>query len=118
MAKLAKQAWKWKLTLVGMTLMLTFGHAFSFAETVILRTTIPRQDELRVKKGVVGNRDVDGDGEIELEDGDWNYKDVELTDDNLIVGGVTNTAGGLVIETRDSDPVDPEYGRIWLRTDE
>ncbi|MBU0571450.1 MAG: hypothetical protein KKC50_05355 [Candidatus Omnitrophica bacterium] len=85
MDRLAKQAWKW--TLVVVTLMLTFGHAFSFAETVILRTTIPRQDELRVKKGVVGNRDVNGDGVITPADGDWNYKDVELTDDNLIVGG-------------------------------
>lgn len=34
-----------------------------------------------------------------------------------IVGGPTKTTGGLIIETRTSDPVSPETGRMWLRTD-
>lgn len=34
-----------------------------------------------------------------------------------VVGGLTKTTGGLIIETRTSDPVSPENGRIWLRTD-
>jgi len=34
-----------------------------------------------------------------------------------VVGGVTKTTGGLVIETRTTDPTSPEVGRLWLRTD-
>ncbi len=34
-----------------------------------------------------------------------------------VSGGVTRTAGGLIIETRTSDPASPENGRIWLRVD-
>ena len=34
-----------------------------------------------------------------------------------VVGGTTKTTGGLIIETRTSDPVSPEDGRMWLRTD-
>lgn len=34
-----------------------------------------------------------------------------------IVGGLTKTTGGLIIETRTSDPASPEVGRMWLRTD-
>ncbi len=34
-----------------------------------------------------------------------------------IIGGTTKTTGGLIIETRTSDPASPEDGRIWLRTD-
>ena len=32
----------------------------------------------------------------------------------LISGGITNTAGGLIIETRSNNPSSPETGRIWL----
>jgi len=34
-----------------------------------------------------------------------------------VVGGVTKTTGGLVIETRTDDPASSEDGRMWLRTD-
>ena len=34
-----------------------------------------------------------------------------------IQGGPTKTTGGLIIETRTSDPSTPEDGRMWLRTD-
>lgn len=34
-----------------------------------------------------------------------------------IQGGPTKTTGGLIIETRASDPAGPETGRMWLRTD-
>lgn len=34
-----------------------------------------------------------------------------------VVGGTTKTTGGLIIETRTSDPASPEVGRVWLRTD-
>lgn len=34
-----------------------------------------------------------------------------------IKGGPTKTTGGLIIETRTSDPASPETGRMWLRTD-
>ncbi len=34
-----------------------------------------------------------------------------------IVGGLTKTTGGLIIETRTSDPTSPVTGQIWLRTD-
>ena len=34
-----------------------------------------------------------------------------------IVGGITKTTGGLIIETRTFDPVSPATGQIWLRTD-
>jgi hypothetical protein len=36
---------------------------------------------------------------------------------NASVSGVTTTVGGLVIETRTSDPPSPATGRIWIRTD-
>jgi len=39
------------------------------------------------------------------------------TDNNFVAGGVTNTEGGLIIETRTGDPASPENGRMWLRTD-
>lgn len=35
----------------------------------------------------------------------------------LDVGGIIKASGGLIIETRTSDPVAPATGRIWLRTD-
>jgi hypothetical protein len=34
-----------------------------------------------------------------------------------VVGGITRTQGGLIIETRTSDPGSPVTGQIWLRTD-
>jgi len=34
-----------------------------------------------------------------------------------VIGGVTQTTGGLIVETRTSDPTSPANGRIWLRTD-
>ena len=34
-----------------------------------------------------------------------------------IVGGAIKATGGLIIETRTSDPASPETGRMWLRTD-
>lgn len=33
------------------------------------------------------------------------------------IPGITTTAGGLIIETRTSDPASPATGQIWLRTD-
>src|SRR3990167_7290204 len=32
-----------------------------------------------------------------------------------IVGGAIKATGGLIIETRTSDPASPETGRMWLR---
>jgi hypothetical protein len=37
--------------------------------------------------------------------------------DGGIVDGKLNLKGGLVIETRTSDPLTPEVGRMWLRSD-
>ena len=34
-----------------------------------------------------------------------------------VVGGPIKATGGLIIETRTSDPASPETGRMWLRTD-
>jgi len=34
-----------------------------------------------------------------------------------VVGGITKTTGGLIIETRTDDPASPQDGRLWLRTD-
>ena len=34
-----------------------------------------------------------------------------------VVGGTTKTTGGLIIETRNTDPQNAENGRIWLRSD-
>ena len=34
-----------------------------------------------------------------------------------VQGGAIKATGGLIIETRTSDPSNPETGRIWLRTD-
>ncbi len=34
-----------------------------------------------------------------------------------VQGGLTKTTGGLVIETRASDPPSPETGQMWLRMD-
>jgi len=34
-----------------------------------------------------------------------------------VVGGITKTTGGLVIETRDDDPGSLVDGQMWLRTD-
>ena len=34
-----------------------------------------------------------------------------------VSGGITKTTGGLIIETRTTDPASPETGRMWLRTD-
>jgi len=34
-----------------------------------------------------------------------------------VVGGPIKATGGLIIETRTNDPVNPETGRMWLRTD-
>lgn len=34
-----------------------------------------------------------------------------------VVGGITKTTGGLIIETRTSDPASPATGQMWLRTD-
>jgi len=34
-----------------------------------------------------------------------------------VVGGPIKATGGLIIETRNSDPAGPETGRMWLRTD-
>lgn len=34
-----------------------------------------------------------------------------------VVGGPIKATGGLIIETRTSDPSSPETGRMWLRTD-
>jgi len=34
-----------------------------------------------------------------------------------VVGGSIKATGGLIIETRTSDPVSPTTGQIWLRTD-
>ena len=34
-----------------------------------------------------------------------------------VENGVANTDGGLIIETRVSDPTNPADGRMWLRTD-
>ncbi len=36
---------------------------------------------------------------------------------DVTVSGMTRTEGGLVIETRTDDPVNPEVGMIWLRSD-
>ena len=34
-----------------------------------------------------------------------------------VVGGPIKATGGLIIETRTSDPASPATGQIWLRTD-
>lgn len=34
-----------------------------------------------------------------------------------VAGGPIKATGGLIIESRTSDPVGPETGRMWLRTD-
>jgi len=34
-----------------------------------------------------------------------------------VVGGPIKATGGLIIETRTSDPASPVAGQIWLRTD-
>jgi len=34
-----------------------------------------------------------------------------------VVGGPIKATGGLIIETRTSDPASPVTGQIWLRTD-
>jgi hypothetical protein len=34
-----------------------------------------------------------------------------------VVGGPIKATGGLIIETRTSDPASPLTGQIWLRTD-
>jgi len=34
-----------------------------------------------------------------------------------VVGGAIKATGGLIIETRTSDPASPVNGQIWLRTD-
>ena len=39
------------------------------------------------------------------------------TDGGAIFGGIVSANGGLIIERRTSDPVSPENGRMWLRTD-
>ncbi len=42
---------------------------------------------------------------------------MDLTTDQTVNTGIKKFLGGIVIESRTSDPVSPDTGRIWLRTD-
>ena len=46
-----------------------------------------------------------------------NYAVIAGTAEDIDTDNVIDAKGGLVIETRDSDPDNPVTGQIWLRTD-
>ncbi len=63
--------------------------AVCFAEEVTLTTIMPRQDVLRIKNGVIGNLDHNGDGDY-TDSGEWAFEDVSediIGDNNLLVAG-------------------------------
>ena len=70
------------LSVIGLIIMIISIAFSSFAEEITLTTIMPSQgtlETLRAKRGVVGDHTT--------ATGDWDYRDVTLSDDNLLVGG-------------------------------
>ena len=65
--------------------------------------------ELNLSEGVNGNAIFNGNVGIGTTSPGTNKLEV--------VGGPIKATGGLIIETRTSDPASPVTGQIWLRTD-
>ena len=93
-----------KYTVLVAIVTVMFMTTLGFAEEVTLTTIMPSQDTLRVKRGAVGDYDINGDGDTEdtiTVDGEvykeWSYKDIPVTDpddgspfigdNNLLVSG-------------------------------
>lgn len=89
------------------------------AEQITLTTYYPSPfgmyDGLGAYRLSVG--DTNGDSNINNADLPTAQGDLYVKGNLLVITGTITAQGGLIVETRITDPATPPAGRIWVRTD-